>query len=226
MIECERRRIHTLTVTTTPKAWPRNLALAQSTKYIRPALGLHPQLVWERAHEIGLWAEYLPQARYVGEVGLDAGPRFYKSFDKQLEVFQQVLRKCAQVGDKIITVHSVRAVPKVLDLIEEHLGGHESCKVVMHWFTGSQAQAKRAIDLGCYFSINKEMFAKHSQMIESLPLDRLLTETDGPFTSNERNEPASPCDVAEVLEGLSNVLKLEVKYMADQIYRNLQTLER
>ena len=74
--DAEAAGIYTLTVTTTPKAWPRNHDLTQKTKYVRAALGLHPQLIAERSAEINLWEEYLPQTRYIGEVGLDAGPRY------------------------------------------------------------------------------------------------------------------------------------------------------
>jgi Tat protein secretion system quality control protein TatD with DNase activity len=69
--ECERREVFTLAVTTTPRAWPRNHELASPTKYVRAALGLHPQLVQDHAKDIELWREYLSRARYVGEVGLE-----------------------------------------------------------------------------------------------------------------------------------------------------------
>ena len=45
---CERDAVYTLTVTTTPKAWAHNQAVTSKTKYVRAALGLHPQLVAER----------------------------------------------------------------------------------------------------------------------------------------------------------------------------------
>jgi TatD DNase family protein len=61
--ECERQGIFTLAVTTTPRAWPRNHELAAPTKHVRAALGLHPQLVRDRANEIELWREYLPRTR-------------------------------------------------------------------------------------------------------------------------------------------------------------------
>ena len=67
--KAEAARIYTLTVTTTPKAWPRNHELTRGTRYVRAALGLHPQLVAERAGELALWEHHLPEARYVGEVG-------------------------------------------------------------------------------------------------------------------------------------------------------------
>ncbi len=85
----ERERVFTLTVTTTPKAFPRNKELADRTKYVRAALGLHPQLVADRAKELLIWKEYLPSTRYVGEVGLDAGRRFYSSFEQQKSVFAE-----------------------------------------------------------------------------------------------------------------------------------------
>jgi TatD DNase family protein len=75
--EAERAGVYTLTVTTTPKAWPRNREVTQGTRFVRAALGLHPQLIHERKDEISLWDQYLAEARYVGEVGIDAGPRYY-----------------------------------------------------------------------------------------------------------------------------------------------------
>src|ERR1700678_2518903 len=119
--DAEEAGVYTLTVTTTPKAWPRNHELTHGTRHVRAALGLHPQLVAERSAEIAVWEKYLPQARYVGEVGLDAGPRYYSSFDLQKQVFTRVLQRCSEVGGKILSVHSVRSAPLVLDLIESHL---------------------------------------------------------------------------------------------------------
>jgi TatD DNase family protein len=102
----EAARIYTLTVTTTPKAWTRNHELTRGTHYVRAALGLHPQLVAERAGELPLWERHLPETRYVGEVGLDASPRFYKSLEAQRHVFRTVLERCAEAGGKILSVHS------------------------------------------------------------------------------------------------------------------------
>jgi TatD DNase family protein len=120
--ECERLGICTLTVTMTPKAWPRNRDLTRETRYVWAAHGLHPQLVAERIHELPLLETHLPETRYVGEVGLDAGSRFYRSFDQQKQVFERILTLCAQHGDKILTVHSVRAVTTILDMIETPYG--------------------------------------------------------------------------------------------------------
>jgi TatD DNase family protein len=222
--ESDRLGIFTLAVTTTPKAWARNNKLASSTKYVRAALGLHPQLVAERWQEIDLWERLLDETRYVGEVGLDAGPRYYASMDRQTEVFRRILRCCAKAGGKILSIHSVRTAPKVLDLIEEEVPEGRA-KFVFHWFTGSAADARRAADLGCYFSINSKMLTtdRGRALVSSLPIDRILTETDGPFTS-QGSGPARPRDVGETLTLIGEAKGLPGNQCADAVLNNLKTL--
>lgn len=216
--------IYTLTVTTTPKAWPRNHALTRATRHVRAALGLHPQLVAERANELPLWESYLAETRYVGEVGLDAGPRYYRSFDIQKQVFRRVLECCADAGGKILTVHSVRSVTPVLDLVEECLPRDRGA-VVLHWFTGSRREAKRAAELGCFFSVNGAMMAseKGRALVANLPADRLLTETDGPFT-HHGDRPAEPADVVETVSALANARGGRHEDMAASVQSNLRKL--
>jgi TatD DNase family protein len=221
---CEREGIFALTVTTTPKAWKRNHQIASVTKHVRVALGLHPQLVAERAAELSEWEDLLPQARYVGEVGLDAGPRYYKSLDAQKGVFEKILRACAQAGGKILTIHSVRAVTPVLDMLERHLPSSKGLPV-LHWFTGSSGEARRAVEMGCYFSVNARMLAneKHRAILSTLPLDRLLTETDGPFT-NTGDRPSRPGDVRAAIEGLASLRKTDPDAMQRTIAQTLTTV--
>lgn len=221
---CEREGVFTLAVTTTPRAWPRNNEFAAPTQYVRAALGLHPQLVAEHGQEIALWKELLPQTRYVGEVGLDAGPRFYHSLERQKEVFTQVLIACAAASNKILTVHSVRATKQVLDMIEKHLPPTRG-RVVLHWFTGTASEIRRAVDLGCYFSVNADMLSNQKRLAtnRAFPLDRLLTETDGPFTRTG-DRPAEPRDVWRVLDGLAKIHGLETPDVGRRIGKNLKTL--
>lgn len=216
--------VFTLAVTTTPKAWARNHELTRATRHVRAALGLHPQLVSTRADEIALWESLLPQTRYVGEVGLDAGPRFYKSLDLQKFVFTHVLKACAKAGGKIITVHSVRAAKAVLDHVEEHLPQGTN-RVVLHWFTGSKSEAARALDLGCYFSLNGTMLSSEraSALVRTLPVERMLTETDGPFTE-VAGRPAIPADVAGTIGSLAALLGLSTATLARAMKDNLRRL--
>ena len=222
--DAEQAGVYTLTVTTTPKAWPRNLELTKSTKHVRAALGLHPQLVMERSDEVSLWEQYLPQARYIGEVGIDAGPRYYHSLDLQKQVFERILQQCAAAGGKILTVHSVRSATIVLDLIEKCFPT-ENGQVVLHWFTGSKSEARRAVDLGCYFSINARMVQndKGRELVGSLPSDRLLTETDAPFTEVE-GRPTRPSDVFIAIEAMAKLFNIPADEMVTRIRGNLKAV--
>lgn len=52
-------------------------------------------LVGQHTNEMVLFERYLPETRYVGEIGLDAGPKFYRTYDRQKAVFEAVVRHCA-----------------------------------------------------------------------------------------------------------------------------------
>ena len=139
-------------------------------------------------------------------------------------MFERILRVCAEQGGKTLSVHSVRAVGKVLGHIERALPASRG-SVVLHWFTGTPAEARRAIALGCYFSINKEMLTspKHRQLIVELPGDRLLTETDGPFVLT-RGKSIRPRDVADTVSQLAALRAISMEGMRKEILSNLQAV--
>lgn len=99
------------------------------------------------------------ETRYVGEIGLDAGPRNYRSMPTQEAVFRMILEMCAARGGKILSIHSVRTASRVLDHIDECLP-RDRGKVALHWFSGTAAEARRAVQAGCSFSVNHAMLEK------------------------------------------------------------------
>lgn len=222
--ECGSRRVATLTVTTTPRAFARNCELAGNSAFVRVALGLHPQLVEDRAGEIEIFERLLPETRYIGEVGLDAGPRHYKSFELQKKVFRAILRLCAMAGDKILSVHSVRSARQVLDLVEEFLPEGRG-KVVLHWFTGSSKEVRRGVRLGCFYSVNEQMLASPNgrRVLKEVPDDRLLTETDGPFVKRE-GKPIGPGDVRGAVELVAELTGRSPAAVRRQVIANLRSL--
>lgn len=223
--ECSAAKIATLAVTTTPKAWSRNKELAARSPHIRAALGLHPQLISERAGELQLFEKLLTETRFVGEVGLDAGPRYYASFAEQKRVFQRILELCADAGNKILSVHSVRSGREVLNAIEQFLAQSHS-RAVLHWFTGSTTDTKRAVELGCYFSVNEQMLAGASSrsLVKVIPESRILTETDGPFVQRE-NRPVRPGELQTTLTLLASSLNYSLPQTRELILKNLADLE-
>lgn len=180
--ESENLGIKTLTVTNAPCVWKQNQMLIKDCKHIRVALGLHPQLVHVKAKEIELFEQLLLETRYVGEVGLDGAPEYADSIAIQRQVFQKILELCASMTGKVLTVHSRRASRQVIELIGNYLPP-EKGRVVLHWFTGSMKEAMMAVELGCYFSVNIKMLEtpRKRELVESLPKERILTESDGPF---------------------------------------------
>lgn len=222
--EAERAGVYTLTVTTTPKAWPRNREVTQGTRFVRAALGLHPQLVHERKAEVLLWDKYLTETRYVGEVGIDAGPRYYHSLDLQKDVFGHVLRRCMRESNKVLSVHSVRSAKIVLDLIEAHFSAAKGT-IILHWFSGSPSEARRAAELGCYFSINAQMLSndRGRRLVAGFEPDRILTETDGPFTQIN-DKVARPSDVGQTVEAIAEVRRSSAQEIKDHISHNLKRI--
>ena len=223
--DCSLRGVAILAVTTTPQAWRRNMEMAAPFSAVRVALGLHPQLVAERGAEIRLFEELFPETRFIGEVGLDAGPQYYRSMDQQKQVFERVLQMCKEAGGRILSVHAVRTTRDVLALVEKHLP-QDRGRVVLHWFNGTKTEAERAAKLGCYFSVNAQMLAspKRQPIVVGLPLDRILTETDGPFTK-AGDHPAKPYDVAQTVSSLASLLQISEELMRKQILKNLSALE-
>jgi len=85
----EQKRIYTLAVTTTPRAWLKNNELTKYSKYIQVALGYHPQLVdesWRK--ELEIWIKHLPETKFVGEVGIDGSTKFKNTLVFQKQVFK------------------------------------------------------------------------------------------------------------------------------------------
>lgn len=221
---CDRKRVATLAVTTTPKAFERNVELSVNSDFVRVGLGLHPQLVADRHMEIDLFERLLPRTRYVGEIGLDRGPAHYRSFELQMLIFERILRACAEQGNKILSLHSVRATKPILDMLDEHLPP-DRAGVVLHWFTGSKADVRRAVDRGYYFSINEAMLtsATGKRVMGEIPIDRLLTETDGPFLTRD-DKPIRPGDVSRAVEMIASCVGWSVEVVRTKILSNLKRL--
>ena len=220
--ECVKRAMFVLSVTNTPSAWERTSALAQDFPRIRTALGLHPQLAGERRHELRLFDELISKALYVGEIGLDGAPENRQTWQDQVQVFEHILSTCEREGGKIMTIHSRRAATAVLDHLQRHgVAG----TAILHWFSGSLRELRRALDAGCWFSVGPGMVGSPTglRLLREIPRERVLTESDGPFT-RIGEQSAWPWDVATVSKSLADIWRCDFTDVDQQLRTNLHCL--
>lgn len=177
--------ISLLAMTTTPKAFEIEQKKLADFSNVRVALGLHPQLVFNRFQELALIEKYIHTTRFIGEIGLDFNKQFYHSKERQIDVFSQIIEWCQRGPMKIISIHSVRSDKDVLNILEKYdCTKHNKC--ILHWYSGTFKQLDRAIELGCFFSVNEYMLNSPNGrlVIQKIPIERLLLESDAPFISD------------------------------------------
>jgi TatD DNase family protein len=221
IVETETNRIYTIAVTNTPSVYPHTQALCNNLRYIRPAVGLHPELAAARHKELPQMWKFLSSTRYVGEVGLDYTTGDLSERDLQLRVFEEILVHCAEYGDKIITVHSRRAASDVISAIGENYPG----TIILHWYSGSVRDLNRAIEYGCHFSVNFSMLKseKGRKLVAKMPWDRVITETDGPFITISR-EPSRPIHISRTIKALADLWEISVDDTRVRVFENFRKL--
>jgi TatD DNase family protein len=218
--ECKEREIYVLSVTTTPKAWQGTNKLGEGSQRIRTALGLHPQIAHQRAHEVELFDALLPSTKYIGEIGLDGSNEYKEHWSIQLKVFRHILKSIDREGGRYMSIHSRLSANAVLDELEGIAG-----TPILHWFTGTKKELKRAIDMGCWFSVGPAMLVtkKGMSLVSEMPMDRVLTETDGPFAKISR-KPLCPWDVELSIKQISDIWKLREEESREVIFNNFKSL--
>jgi len=175
--------IKTISVTNAPYLFAHNRKLFGDAKNIRIAIGLHPELASQFHDQINVLKSGLQDTKYIGEIGLDGSPQLSHTYPLQKKLFQDILLAVRKVDDKILTVHSRNAAFDTIALLNAHLK-NSKCKIILHWYSGDLKNIEQANDIGCYFSVNHKMVTtkKGRDIIAKVPLERILTETDAPFT--------------------------------------------
>jgi TatD DNase family protein len=151
----------------------------------------------------------------IGECGLD----YYHNHSPK-EAQQRVFKNQIQLAHELkkpLVIHVRDAWEDCLSILEEYK--QLRTKTVIHCFTGTLAQAKMMVDLGCVLSISgvvtfKEPGELH-KVVTQIPLDHLLVETDSPYLApvpyrGKRNEPAFVFFVAQKIAELRGILVDEV----------------
>jgi TatD DNase family protein len=214
-----------LAVTTTPKAYEKEIAALRSYANIRVALGLHPQLVFQRYDELPLVKKHLGGTDYIGEIGLDFNNQFYASREKQIAVFDNIIRWCSEKGGKVISIHSVRSDKAVLDILEKYRCAQQN-NCILHWFSGSLTQLQRTVEMGCFFSVNSAMIksANGRGLIYSLPHEKIVVETDAPFINEITEASRLKTELEGVQSALTDFLGNNIKWLVLETSKMLLSL--
>lgn len=199
-------------------AFERAIELGKSHQTVYTAIGTHPhdaRLYNDEAEEN---TRSLIQSgeRVVawGEIGLDFhydnSPR-----DVQIAVFKRQLHAARDLNLPVI-IHTREAETETIDILKTDYDGADR-RGIFHCFSGSEALAQRAIDLGFMISFSGIVTFKKAEELRHIargvPLDRLLIETDCPYLTpvphrGKRNEPAY---VVEVARGIAGVHGREIE---------------
>ncbi|MCD8249009.1 MAG: TatD family hydrolase [Lachnospiraceae bacterium] len=162
----------------------RTVKLTEQYPFIYGAVGVHPDGVGEMNEEkLSRLREYLalPKIVAVGEIGLD----YY--WDKenhalQQEWFVRQFRLAAEL-DRPVIIHSREAAADTLDIVKTEF--RPGMHVVMHCYSYSLEQAREYLKMGLYFGIGGVLTFKNArklqEVLEELPMERILLETDCPY---------------------------------------------
>jgi TatD DNase family protein len=174
-------------------------------------IGCHPRkLRSQEAFNVQRFRDLAQMTAIVGEVGLDTGSRV--PFEMQLRTFRQVLEAVAYLP-RLVSIHSYRATGTVI----EELRRRPVAVPVLHWWTGTAAETREAVDLGCYFSIHSAV-ARHTKFRTAVPPERVLIESDHGWS----DPPAAiPCRVEWVEYLMGQQLGLGVKEVRRLAWQNL-----
>lgn len=213
---------YVLSVTTTPKAFPGTKKMAANAPRVRTALGLHPQLSGERYSELALFDLMLPETAYVGEIGLDGSKEYSDSFSVQVRVFRHILNSCDKSGGRVLSIHSRNAADSVLEHLDEAIG---TSIPILHWFSGSMKAAKKANELGCWYSIGPAMLRTKGgcDRVSQMPITKVLLETDGPFAQRD-GKPLSPVQAELCIPDLARIWGISIVATRRQLRHNLKKI--
>lgn len=173
----EKNKSYTIAVTNLPDLYIKNVKKFANLKYIRFALGFHPELIHGYSKQLEIFKKEVKTTRYIGEIGLDKTD--INNYDIQKKFFEIFVNECQKYGNKILSIHSRKSVDDVLGLINESFNG----KIIMHWFSGNKKQLRECIKRGYYFSINESMIKSQNgkSIVLEIPEDKILIESDYPF---------------------------------------------
>ncbi|MBF0164759.1 MAG: YchF/TatD family DNA exonuclease [Magnetococcales bacterium] len=198
------------------------------------SVGIHPHHVAEVPEcsvEAILAHCHHPKVVAIGETGFDLHYEFSPRAQQEM-VFRNHIRAAREMGLPLV-IHTREAEEETRRVMEEESAA--TCGGVIHCFTGSAQMARWALDQGFHLSFSGILTFKAARALQevarTLPLERLLIETDAPYLApiphrGKRNEPAYVVRVAEFLAQLLDRPLEEVARVTTDNYLRLFRIPR
>ena len=203
------------------------LKLAREHSLIHAAVGIHPNECQNADDEHWKQIEQLASDNDVvaiGETGLD---RYwdYCPFDRQQTWFAKHIELSFDV-EKPLVIHMRDCESDVVAMLDQHQRNGRIYGI-MHSFCGSTETASFCLSLGMYISFAGMVTFKKSDQLRdvaaTIPLDRILVETDSPYLSphpHRGKRPNQPAMVRHTANCLAQVFDMDEKAFADQTTTN------
>ena len=218
-----------LTISTSIESFSRVKEIVKKDDMIYGTIGIHPHEANKNIVDIEFFIKNLRENKKIigiGETGLDF---YYDNSDreKQIDSFKVHIEAALENNIPLI-VHSRNAEEKTFEILNRYKD--KNLKILMHCFTGSEKFAKELLNLNTYFSASGIITFKNSEELQktfkSLPLNRILIETDSPFLApvpyrGKKNEPSFIKFTAKKLAELHNI---DISELISQTTNNFNRL--
>jgi TatD DNase family protein len=205
-------------------------ALADAFPEIYCSIGIHPHEA--EPHEDISEAELLAEADHpkvidIGETGLDY---YYEHSPRkaQQELFKRHIRVARQL-DLPVIIHSREADEDTVAILKESYS-EAPFRILIHCFSSTQYLSEEAVKLGGYISASGIITFKKSQSLrdsfKTVPLERLLVETDAPYLAPEphRGKPCEPAFTVHTARTLAEVKSVSFETLVSSTTENFFTL--
>lgn len=204
---------------THPDQWPELKALA--SEQCRIALGTHPWFVRNVEQEVEALRLALSEqsTNVVGEIGLDfcRGRQPRPEPALQLSIFEQQLTLASEFNKPVI-LHAVKAHQEIIVQLKQH----PEVTGVVHAFNGPDPLALQYLKQGFYLGIGPQVIrsSKLQETVRSMPLDRILLETDAPYMAIDKAIANPLLDLLTVAERVAELRGLSLTALQAQVYEN------
>jgi TatD DNase family protein len=206
-----------------PASYARTLAIAERSPRVLPCFGVHPWEAHRFADDLLALQPLMAASPMLGEIGLDyvwdENPAHYPA---QRAVFGAFLEHAAAT-DKLVNLHTKGAEHDVLELLKRYAVR----RAIVHWYSGPRDAFDALVAHGCWFTFGVETPRNPSiqALARAVPLDRILTETDGPeglrWLTGATGMPRHLADVLQVLAELRGLSVAELELVIAANWRAL-----